>query len=274
VRVATGSALPALADAVVPLAHTEDGAAHAAKVTVARAVPSKAYVRRVGEDVQTGDVAVRPGAVIGAAQVGLLAALGRAKVLVHPRPRLSVLSVGEELLDVDRTPSTGQVYDINSYALAAAGRDAGAEVHRVGIVSSEPSRLREAVEGRLLLSEIVVVTGAVGGAIGEQLCDALGELGPLDVERVAMHHRAFAVSGDVHGRASRVPAGPVAARSRHRGVPGATSGYLGGPSAGLVGGGELSDPYRCGHHRGADQRARGRELPRPARVSYGVRIWA
>lgn len=187
VRVATGSALPALADAVVPLADTEDGVAHAARVTVSRSVPSKAFVRRVGEDVQTGDVAVRPGAVIGSAQVGLLAAVGRAKVRVHPRPRLSVLSVGEELVDVDRTPGAGQVYDINSYALAAAGRDAGAEVHRVGIVPSDPARLREAVEGRLLVSEIVVVTGAVGGAMGDGLCGALAELGPLDVERVAMH---------------------------------------------------------------------------------------
>ena len=187
VRVATGSALPALADAVVPLGDTEDGVAHAPRVTVVRAVPSKAYVRRVGEDVQTGDVAVRPGAVIGAAQVGLLAAVGRAKVLVHPRPRLSVLSVGEELVDIDRTPGVGQVYDINSYALAAAARDAGAEVHRVGIVSCDPSRLREAVESRLLVSEIVVVSGAVGGAMGEQLCGVLAELGPLDVERVAMH---------------------------------------------------------------------------------------
>jgi molybdopterin molybdotransferase len=187
VRVATGSALPALADAVVPVGDTEDGVAHAARVTVVRAVPSKAYVRRVGEDVQTGDVAVRPGAVIGAAQVGLLAAVGRAKIRVHPRPRLSILSVGEELVDIDRTPGVGQVYDINSYSLAAAARDAGAEVHRVGIVSSDPSRLREAVESRLLVSEIVVVTGAVGGATGEQLCGALAELGPLDVERVAMH---------------------------------------------------------------------------------------
>jgi molybdopterin molybdotransferase len=187
VRVATGSALPTLADAVVPLGHTEDGAAHAARVTVAQSVPSKAYVRRIGEDVQTGDVAVRPGAVIGPAQVGLLAAVGRAKVRVHPRPRLSVLSVGEELVDVERTPGTGQVYDINSYALAAAARDAGAEVHRVGIVSSDPSRLREAVEGRLLQSEIVVVTGAVGGAVGDELSAALAELGPLDVGRVAMH---------------------------------------------------------------------------------------
>jgi molybdopterin molybdotransferase len=187
VRVATGSALPALADAVVPLGDTDDGVAHAPRVTVVRAVPSKAYVRRVGEDVQTGDVAVRPGSVIGAAQVGLLAAVGRAKVLVHPRPRLSILSVGEELVDIDRTPGVGQVYDINSYALAAAARDAGAEVHRVGIVPSDPSRLREAVESRLLVSEIVVVTGAVGGAVGEQLCDVLAELGSLDVERVAMH---------------------------------------------------------------------------------------
>ncbi len=187
VRVATGSALPTLADAVVPLGHTEDGGAHAARVTVARSVPSKAYVRRIGEDVQTGDVAVRPGTVIGPAQVGLLAAVGRAKVRVHPRPRLSVLSVGEELVDVERTPGAGQVYDINSYALAAAARDAGAEVHRVGIVPSDPSRLREAVEGRLLVSEIVVVTGAVGGAVGDELSAAVAELGPLDAGRVAMH---------------------------------------------------------------------------------------
>lgn len=187
VRVATGAALPALADAVVPLGDTEDGVAHAPRVTVVRAVPSKAFVRRVGEDVQTGDVAVRPGTVIGAAQVGLLAAVGRAKVRVHPRPRLSILSVGEELVDIDRTPGVGQVYDINSYSLAAAARDAGAEVYRVGIVSSDPSRLREAVESRLLVSEIVVVTGVVGGVTGEQLCGALAELGPLDVERVAMH---------------------------------------------------------------------------------------
>jgi molybdopterin molybdotransferase len=187
VRVATGSALPALADAVVPLAHTENGVAHAARVTVVRTVPSRAYVRRAGEDVQTGDVAVRPGAVIGSAQVGLLAAVGRAKVRVHPRPRLSVLSVGDELVDVDRTPGAGQLYDVNSYALAAAARDAGAEVHRVGIVPSDPPRLRDAVEGRLLLSEIVVVTGAVGGSTGDEIHGVLAELGSLEVGRVAMH---------------------------------------------------------------------------------------
>jgi molybdopterin molybdotransferase len=184
VRVATGAPLPTLADAVVPLGYT-DG--HHAKVTVNRSVPSAGFVRRTGEDVQTGDVAVRRGASIGSAQVGLLAAVGRNKVLVHPRPRVSVISLGEELVDVDRTPGQGQVYDVNSYALAAAARDAGAEVSRVGIMSADPRRLREVVEGRLLLSEIVIVAGGVGGAIGDEVKAALADLGDMDVTRIAMH---------------------------------------------------------------------------------------
>ncbi|SMD23679.1 gephyrin-like molybdotransferase Glp [Lentzea albidocapillata] len=184
VRIATGAPLPTLADAVVPLGYT-DG--HQAKVTVNRSVPSAGFVRRTGEDVQTGDVAVRRGASIGAAQVGLLAAVGRNKVLVHPRPRVSVISLGEELVDVDRTPGQGQVYDVNSYALAAAARDAGAEVSRVGIMSADPRRLREVIEGRLLLSEIVVIAGGVGGTVGDEVRAAITDLGDMDVTRVGMH---------------------------------------------------------------------------------------
>lgn len=184
VRVATGAPLPTLADAVVPIGFT-DG--HPANVTVHRSVPSAGYVRRTGEDVQIGDVAVRQGDTIGSAQVGLLAAVGRSKVLVYPRPRMSIVSVGDELVDIDRTPSVGQVYDVNSYALAAAGRDAGAEVSRVGIVPSEPKRLREVVEGRLLMSEVVVVAGGAGGSSGEEVHAALSELGRIDITRIAMH---------------------------------------------------------------------------------------
>jgi molybdopterin molybdotransferase len=184
VWVSTGAPLPTLADAVVPVGYT-DG--HPAHVTVNQPVPSKGFVRRTGEDVQTGDVAVRRGTVIGAAQVGLLAAVGRDKVLVHPRPRVSVLSVGDELVDVERTPGQGQVYDVNSYALAAAARDAGAEVARVGIVPGDPRRLRELVESRLPLAEIVVIAGGVGGATGEDTVAALSQLGDVDVTRVAMH---------------------------------------------------------------------------------------
>jgi len=211
VWVATGAPLPTLADAVVPVGYT-DG--HQAHVTVNQPVPSKGFVRRTGEDVQTGDVAVRRGAVIGAAQVGLLAAVGRDKVLVHPRPRVSVLSMGDELVDVERTPGQGQVYDVNSYALSAAARDAGADVARVGIVGGDPRRLRELVEGRLPLSEVMVIAGGVGGSAGDDTLAALSELGPIDTTRVAMHPgsvQAFGRLGPDGVPTFLLPANPISA---------------------------------------------------------------
>ncbi|SFB48185.1 molybdopterin molybdotransferase [Amycolatopsis marina] len=211
VRVATGAPLPTLADAVVPTSFT-DG--HQAKVTVHRPVPSAGYVRRTGEDVQIGDVAVRQGDTIGSAQVGLLAAVGRSKVLVYPRPRVSIVSVGDELVDIDRTPTVGQVYDVNSYALSAAARDAGAEVSRVGIVPSDPKRLQEIVEGRLLMSEIVVVAGGAGGNIGDEVHAALADLGDIDMTRVAMHPgsvQGFGRLGPDSVPTFLIPANPMSA---------------------------------------------------------------
>ena len=90
-RVQTGAPMPTLADAVLPLRWTDGGQS---RVRVLRGVRPGAYVRRAGDDVQPGDVAVRAGSIIGAAQVGLLAAVGRERVLVHPRPRVTVMSVG------------------------------------------------------------------------------------------------------------------------------------------------------------------------------------
>ena len=211
VRVQTGAPMPTLADAVLPLRWTDGGQA---RVKVLRGVRSGAYVRRTGDDVQPGDVAVRAGTIIGAAQVGLLAAVGRERVLVHPRPRLSVLSVGGELVDISRTPGNGQVYDVNSYALAAAGRDAGAEVNRVGIVDSDPAVLREVVEGQLSRAEAVVIAGAVGGAAAEDVRAVLSKLGDMEVTRVAMHPGSVQGFGQLGSEGVPVfllPANPVSA---------------------------------------------------------------
>ncbi|SIR76675.1 molybdotransferase-like divisome protein Glp [Williamsia sterculiae] len=211
VRVETGAPLPTLADAVVPLRWTDGGLS---KVRVGHGVDTGEYVRRAGDDVQPGDVAVRAGTVIGAAQVGLLAAVGRTRVLVHPRPRLSVITVGSELVDIDRNPGPGQVYDVNSYALAAAARDAGADVNRVGIVDREPSALREVVEGQLIRSEIVVICGALGGAASEAMGEALTDLGELTIERIAMHPgsvQGFGKLGRDEVPTFLLPANPVSA---------------------------------------------------------------
>jgi len=210
-RVQTGAPMPTLADAVLPLRWTDGGDS---RVRVLRGVRSGAYVRRTGDDVQPGDVAVRAGTIIGPAQVGLLAAVGRERVLVHPRPRLTIISVGGELVDIARTPGNGQVYDVNSYALAAAGRDAGAEVNRVGIVDADPKILRDVVEGQLSRSELVVIAGAVGGAAAEGVRAVLAELGEMEVARIAMHPgsvQGFGTLGRDGVPVFLLPANPVSA---------------------------------------------------------------
>lgn len=184
VRVHTGAPLPTLADAVLPLDWAD---VQGRRMEPLNTLKSGQFVHRKGSDVQPGDVVVEQGAVIGAAQVGLLAAVGRDKVLVYPRPRMSVMSFGPELVDIERDPGLGQVYDVNSYALAAAGREAGAEVNRIGIMAGERRRLKDVIEGQLIRSEIVVITGAVGGEASDRLREVLGELGDMDVSRVAMH---------------------------------------------------------------------------------------
>ncbi len=210
-RIETGAPMPNLADAVLPLRWSDAGQS---RVRVLRAVRSGAYVRGVGNDVQLGDVAVRAGTIIGPAQVGLLAAVGRERVLVHPRPRVSVLSVGAELVDISRTPGNGQTYDVNSYALAAAARDAGADVTRVGIAAGEPRQLREVVESQLSRSEIVVIAGGAAGAAAENVRVVLSELGDMEVARVAMHPgsvQGFGQLGPDGVPTFLLPANPVSA---------------------------------------------------------------
>ena len=211
VRVYTGAPLPTLADAVLPLEWTDRGRK---RVTTHRPVRSGDFVRRVGDDIQPGEVAVSSGSVLGPAQVGLLAAVGRSKVLVYPRPRVTVISFGRELVDIDRDPGLGQVFDVNSYALAAAAKEAGADVHRVGIAEGEPRRIRESLEAFISRSEIVVISGAVGGAGSEVIREVLDDIGDIDTTRVAMHPgsvQGFGLLGPEKTPAFLLPSNPVSA---------------------------------------------------------------
>ena len=201
VRVHTGAPLPTLSDAVIPLAWTDRGRK---RMTALKPVRSGEFVRKQGDDIRPGDVAVSQGAILSPAHIGLLAAVGRSKVLVHPRPRMSIMSIGHELVDIDREPSLGQILDVNSYSLAAAGRAAGADVHRVGIAAGEPRRLKE----------IIVISGAVGGSGSTTIREILADLGELDTTRVAMHPgsvQGFGLLGDKKIPVFLLPSNPVSA---------------------------------------------------------------
>ncbi|HDV6349220.1 TPA: gephyrin-like molybdotransferase Glp [Corynebacterium striatum] len=211
VRVYTGAPLPTLADAVLPLEWTDRGRK---RVTAHRPVRSGDFVRRVGDDIQPGDVAVSAETILGPAQIGLLAAVGRSKVLVYPRPRVTILSFGKELVDIDREPGLGQVFDVNSYSLAAAAKEAGADVHRVGIAEGEPRRIREALETHIGRSEVLVISGAVGGAGSQTVREVLNELGDIDTSRVAIHPgsvQGFGLLGEERIPTFLLPSNPVSA---------------------------------------------------------------
>lgn len=183
-RVAAGAMLPTGADVVVPTVWTDGGAAH---VGVHAELAPGTYVRHTGDDVAVGDTAVALGSPIGPAQISLLAAVGRDRVLVHPRPRIAVLCAGNELVDVGTTPGPGQVVDVNSYALAAAARDAGADAYRSGIVPRDRRKLVELLESQLLRSDVVLIAGTFAGGGFDLVQEALAQLGEVTFAQVAMH---------------------------------------------------------------------------------------
>ncbi|MPQ99397.1 molybdopterin molybdenumtransferase [Modestobacter sp. I12A-02628] len=210
-RVAAGAMLPTGADVVVPAVWTDQGAA---RVGVHADLAPGSYVRRAGDDLAPGDQAVGVGTPIGPAQISLLAAMGRDRVLVRPRPRVVVLCAGPELVDVGTVPSPGQVVDVNSYALAAAARDAGAEAYRAGIVPGDRRRLVELLESQLLRSDVLLLAGTFASGGFDLVQEALAELGTVQFTQVAMHPgsvQAFGRLGRDQVPIICVPGEPVAA---------------------------------------------------------------
>jgi molybdopterin molybdotransferase len=181
--VTAGAMLPTGADVVVPGVWTDGGVV---RVQVHAGPEAGSYVRRTGDDVSPGTAAVHVGTPIGPAQISLLAAVGRDRVQVRPRPRVAVLSAGTELVDITTQPTPGQVVDVNTYALAAAARDAGAEAYRWGILPTERRRLTEVLESQLLRSDLVLISGTFASG-GDQVQEVLAELGPMRFRQLTMH---------------------------------------------------------------------------------------
>ncbi|MFJ7208990.1 gephyrin-like molybdotransferase Glp [Streptomyces sp. NPDC098789] len=197
-RIMTGAPLPPGAEAVVPVEWTDGGTGGGAaagmtpaseapeggrgEVRVYRAAEARAHVRARGSDVQAGDLALRAGTVLGPPQIALLAAIGRGTVRVRPRTRVVVMSTGSELVQPGEPLTEGRIYDSNSFALAAAARDAGAIAYRVGAVADDADTLRSTIEDQLIRADLIVTTGGVS-------------VGAYDVVKEALTPVASAASG-------------------------------------------------------------------------------
>ena len=182
IRIASGAPVPAGADAVVALEFTDHGVA---EVGVRSAPAVGENIRRRAEDVAEGQVVLRSGARVGARQVALLAGVGRSRVLVHPRPRVVVLSIGDELVEPGRTARPGTVFDANGHALSTAITDAGAQTFRVAAVPDERAKLRETIEDQLVRADLVLTTGGISYGSGDTVREVLGSLGTVRFDNVA-----------------------------------------------------------------------------------------
>ncbi|MBK5249412.1 MAG: molybdopterin molybdotransferase MoeA [Actinomycetales bacterium] len=183
VRIASGAPMPADADCVIPLELTDRGLA---SVQVRAGGRAGENVRRQGEDLQTGEIALAAGIRIGARQIALLAALGRSRVTVHPRPRVVLVSVGDELVEPGRTASAGEIFDANGHALATAVQDAGGTTFRVAAVPDERMRLRETLEDQLVRADLIITTGGLSYGANDTVKEVLSPLGTVRFDNVAM----------------------------------------------------------------------------------------
>jgi molybdopterin molybdotransferase len=183
VRIMTGAPAPDGAEAVVPVEWTDRGMA---EVRIEQVPESGQYLRGVGEDVHAGEVVLRAGVRLTARHVGLLAALGRDRVLVRPRPRVVVISTGSELVEPGRPLGFGQIHDSNSYALSTAAAEAGAVAHRVGIVQDDAEALLSTLQAHLAHADLMITSGGVSAGAFDTVKEVLSKLGTVRFDRVAM----------------------------------------------------------------------------------------
>jgi molybdopterin molybdotransferase len=161
-RIFTGAPLPPGADAVV---RQEDVVLDGASARFAIPVPAGENRRLAGEDVRAGEIVLDAGERLGPAALGLLASLGRSHVQVHQRPRVAILSGGDELIEPDGDPSGGRIVSSNSYSIAAQCREVGAEPIYLGIARDTPDALERHL--RAGLGAHVLVTSA-GVSVGDR----------------------------------------------------------------------------------------------------------
>jgi molybdopterin molybdotransferase len=197
-RIMTGAPMPVGADAIVPVEDTDDwhdgpqrenrlGAAPPAQITVYKSTSFGAFVRPIGEDVHSGQVILRERRILRAADLGVLAGLGKPRVRVVRRPRVAILSTGDELLSADEPLTPGKIRDMNGYTIAALVQQLGAEPIRLGIARDTADDVRSHLQ-QALDSRADVILSSAGVSVGafDVVKAVIDSMGALDFWKVNM----------------------------------------------------------------------------------------
>ena len=212
IKIMTGARMPAGADAVVPVEWTDGGGK---RVEIYRPVAAGNAVRYVGGDATEGETLLTKGIRMRPMQIAVAASAGRKMIKVRPRPRVVVLSTGNELTEPGTPLVPGQIWDSNSYMLAAAAREAGAVTSRRAVVPDDPAGVLPALEAQLSEADLLVTTGGVSmGGEHDVVKAALRELGTVAFRKVAMQPgmpQGFGTLGEGRVPIFTLPGNPVSA---------------------------------------------------------------
>ena len=197
-HIATGAPVPAGADVIVPIENADIEGEELVRLLDGPA--PGAHVRPRGEDVREGDVLIPVGKRLGAPELGLLASAGQSTPLVHPRPRVVVLSTGDELVPPTETPAFGQVRDANSFTIFAALREMGAMPVMAGIVRDDVESLRDTIFNFEIQADAFISSGGVSVGERDVVKAAFFRRGDVDFYKVAMQPGMPQGFGHVEGK--------------------------------------------------------------------------
>jgi molybdopterin molybdotransferase len=197
VRIDTGAPIPAGADAIVPI---EASMSSQETVRVLQSVEPGKHVRPAGEDAKPKDLLVPAGRRLGAPELGVLASAGWARMLVHPRPRVVILSTGDELIEPGQLPQFAQVRDSNAYTLFGAVREAGARPYLAGVVKDDVEQFRDAILSQLVQADAFISSGGVSVGEHDVVKRAFFKRGDVDFTRVAMQPGMPQAFGRIEGK--------------------------------------------------------------------------
>ena len=195
-EIATGAPMPPGADAVVMVEQT---AADDERIQIFAAAEAGQNIGRQGADIRNGQTVMEPGEVLNASRVGAIAALGLSDVAVYAKPRVAILSTGNEIVDPGRPLEPGQIYDINRYTLAAVIEEHGgiASPHRTAAdtIADLSRALDESFE-----DDVLVFSG--GTSVGERdlILDALSQKGEVLFHGISVKPGKPTAFGLVHGK--------------------------------------------------------------------------
>jgi molybdenum cofactor synthesis domain-containing protein len=182
VRIMTGGVLPPGANAVVMVEDTEE---RDSVVSIKSSPKAGDNIQGAGIDVQRGQVVLGAGKRLGAPEIGMLATVGKTRVLVHPKPRVAVMATGDEVVEPEEEPPVGYVRDSNRYAVIAAVQEAGCDVVWSGHTPDEVAALERAMRESLAVADVLITSGGVSMGTRDHIKPLLAEIGEVHFGRIA-----------------------------------------------------------------------------------------